>query len=155
MQKPNQFSQSVTKGQLDLRMSTATISCVVDKDEAEPLVPGQAVAMVDSKGGAPKVTAVADDDEAVFGYVAYNPKQSSFAASEALEVCAEGSVLYLEAGGAIGRGGKVMALVAGEKVLAAGGDKPISGIAFDKADADGELIRVFVKSFGLLVEASV
>lgn len=143
---PNQFDQSVVKGQLDLKMQPSVISCQVKSDESTPLVPGQAVLMVDSAGGVPKVTAATTDEEDIFGFVVRNNKQSSFAAGEAVEIAmGRGCVMYMEAGAAVARNAQVQVVITGQKVItAAVGDHRIVGRALDKAAADADLIRVWI-----------
>lgn len=148
-QLQNQFSQSVVKGMPDLRISSTTIACEVEENVSTPLVAGQAVKMVDTAGGVPKVEACAADSDLLFGFISYNIKQASFAAQDAVEIAMDGGVLFLEAGAAIARQGQVMLAITGEKVVTATTSKPVAGIALDKAAADGDLIRVYVKSFGL------
>lgn len=148
-QLSNQFAQSVVKGMPDLRLSPNVISCEVHSSQSVALVPGQAVKLYDVAGGAPKVVAVTGDTDLVFGYISYNQKQATFAAGEALEISLDGGVLYLEASAAVARQAFIMPVVTGSKVATATSGKPISGVALDKADADGDLIRVFIKSFGM------
>lgn len=145
MANPNQFRQSVVKGLADLRMNTNVIPCRVDSDEASALVAGQCVSLEDVAGGAPVVTAIADDEANVFGVVLYNLKDTDYLADEAVEIASAGSVVYMEASAAIARGAEVMPVVTGAKVATAAGlSKAKIGIALDKAAADGDLIRVLI-----------
>lgn len=146
-QVPNQFRQSVVKGQLDLRMNPNTIPCQIDSGEAGTLIPGQAVKIVDNAGGVPKVEAIAADTDKIFGVIAYNIKNASFVAGDAVEISADGNVIYMEASAAIARGAKLMAVVTGSKVATVTGGKIVLGFAFDKAAADGDLIRVYMENF--------
>lgn len=145
----NQFAQSPELGQLDMKMNTSTIPCQVDASEGGALVPGQAVKLVDSAGGVPKVVAVASDDDQVFGFVIYDPvqKSSGYVAGDALEVSTiYGNVMYLKAVGAVARGSLlkiVQATVGGVAVTNNGDGDKIVGWAFDKA-ANDELLRVVV-----------
>jgi hypothetical protein len=152
-QSPNQFSQTVEKGVMDLRLNPSIIPCVVKSDESVALVPGQAVKLVDVAGGAPVVTLASADTDDIFGFVAYNIRNSSFAAGAAVEICAiQGGVMYLEASAAIARGAEVMYVVTGQKIATASGvSKTIIGKALDKASGDGSLIRVF---FGLIKQTT-
>lgn len=145
-QLQNQFKQSSVKGQTDLKMSPSVMTCQVDAGQATPLVPGQLVTVVDSIGGIPKVIASAADTSDHFGVVLFNFKDKSYPAGQAVEIAFfKGTVVFMEAGGAIARNGKVMGLIAGQKVLAAvGSGKVVVGRALDKALADGDLIRVIV-----------
>lgn len=141
----NQFSQSVVKGLVDLKLSHNTFPCVVASNESAPLVPGQAVKIADVAGGAIVVTAVTSDEDKIFGFVAYNNKDASFAASSFVEVASDMSVMYLEASAAIARGAEVQYVVTGAKVVtAATGSHSIVGTCLDKAAADGDLVRVLL-----------
>lgn len=144
-QNPNQFQQSVTKGQVDARFSPTVLPCEASEDG---LKPGMALTIVDSAGGVPKVAAAVADTDLIFGFVSYNIKNAVFNTGDPLEVAMEGTILYLEAGAAIARGAKVMPVVTGEKVITAIATKPICGVAIDKATEDTQLIRVYVRSFG-------
>lgn len=150
-QLSNQFAQSVEKGKLDLRFNPNTIPCQVKSGESTPLVPGQAVKLVDSAGGVPKVTAITADTDEIFGIIPYHVQQSSFAAGEPVEVAAQGNVVYMEASAAIARGAKVMAVVTGSKIATATAGKTMIGFAFDKAATNGDLIRVYLNNYAFSV----
>lgn len=151
----NQFSQSAVKGLVDLQLSKNTFPCVVKSDESTPLVPGQGVKIADVAGGAIVVTALTADTDKVFGYVAYNLKDSSFAAGSFVEVASGLAVMYLEASAAIARGAEVMPVITGSKVATATAGKSIAGHALDKAAADGDLIRVLIKDFSEIKEGAL
>lgn len=143
--QPNQFAQSTIVGMVDLPFSTDTISVQIDASEAGSLLPGQAVKIVDSSGGVPKVIACSADTDEVFGFLNYNIKNAVFRAGMAAEISQAGNVMFLQASAAIARGAKVVS-----KVATAGGVGPISGAggenivgyALDKASAAGDIIRI-------------
>jgi hypothetical protein len=141
----NQFLQSVEKGMLDLSIGTrSVVSCQVSSTSAG-LIPGQAVKLVDIKGGIPDVVEIAADTDDVFGFVAYNLKDQSFSAGMKVEVAFfRAAIMYMEASAAIVPYAKVMAVVTGQKVATATTGKTIIGRALDKAAASGELIRVMI-----------
>lgn len=145
-QQPNQFGMTGQKGLMDLQFNPSVISCEIDASEAGTLLHGQAVKIVDSAGGIPKVIAAASDTDDVFGFIKYDMKSQGSKAYDKVEVAiARNSVMYMEAGGAIARGGKVMILVAGQKVVAAvGSGKHTVGRTLDKSSADGTLVRVMI-----------
>lgn len=143
----NQFSLVTVKGALDLKFNLNTVACEVDSTQATALIPGQAVTIVDSAGGVPKVIAVSSDTDVVFGVVNYNIKNPSFAASMPVEISIGMNVVYMEASAAIARGADVMVVVSGSKVATATAGKAILGKAFDKAVNAGDLIRVQLKTF--------
>lgn len=142
----NQFGQSPVKGMLDLRFNTGIIACEIDTSETGELVAGQAVTIVDSAGGVPKVVAATADTDEVFGFIVYNIKNQKFVAGDAVEIAAlfSQNVMYMEASAAIARGAKTMIVVSGSKVATATAGKPISGYALDKAATSGDLIRVVI-----------
>lgn len=143
----NQLGQAAFQGLIDLLTAPNTVAVQVDVSQATPLVPGQAVKMVDSVGGVPKVVAVAADTDDVMGFVNYSWKQSAFAAGQAMEISLNHNVMYMTASGAIARGASVMVVVSGSKVATATTGKTVAGRAYDKAVANGDLIRVWVTSF--------
>lgn len=144
-QSPNQFAQTQQKGALDLQFNPQVISVQVDSSQATALVPGQAVKMVDSANGVPKVIAAAADEDDVFGFVVYDIRRVSFPALSYVEVAFfRGSVMYMEASAAIARWAQVMIVVASQKVMTVTATNRIVGRALDKAAADGDLIRVVV-----------
>lgn len=141
----NQFAQGPVKGQLDPRLNLSTISCEVYASESVALLPGQAVKMVDSAGGVPKVTTCTVDEDDVFGFVNYSIKDSDFGAGDPVEVSiGVGNIMYMEASAAIARNAKVMIVPSGQKVATATSTNTIIGRALDKAAADGDLIRVAI-----------
>jgi hypothetical protein len=151
----NQFGQTVTKGQVDLRLSPNIISCQVGPDSTD-LVPGQCVKLVDSADGIPKITAIEADTDDVFGIVAYDIRKSTFEPGDKCEVAFfRGTVVYMEASAAIARGAKVSAVVSGSKVVTASAAKRVIGRAFDKASGNGSLIRVILDVPGLTAAAAV
>ena len=145
MQSQNQFKQTAEKGQLDLRFNPSVISCQIDASENGTLVPGQAVTLVDSAGGIPKVVAAAADTDAIFGFISYDIKSKSFKAEDRCEVVFHrGSIMFMESSAAIARGAKVMTVISGQKVATATAGKTAVGIALDKATAGSQIIRVLV-----------
>lgn len=145
VQQINQFKQTPVKGTIDLNFGPGPVSCQVDSGEATPLVPGQAVKLVDSVGGVPKITAVTAQSDIVFGFVAFTFKDASYPANAAVDILGfQGGIMWMEASEAIARGGKCSVVVSGQKVEAAEVGEYIFGYAFDKASANGDLIRVVV-----------
>jgi hypothetical protein len=148
-QSPNQFSQSVILGMLDLRFNTETISCRVDSGVAvaDNMVAGQAVKLKDVAGKLPVVEPADADSDEIFGFINYDVKKSSFAANDAVEVSRNSNVMYLAATAAIARGAQVCADVStpGDVQPLADG-ATIIGYALDKATADGDLIRIVLST---------
>jgi hypothetical protein len=144
----NQFIQTPVLGQMDLRFNGQTFACEVDAGETGELVAGQSVKLVDSAGGVPKVVAVTSDSDLVFGFIKYSIKDTKFTAGMAVEIStAYGNCIYLRATAAIARGAilkGVVASVGGVATAVQGSGSQIIGWAFDKAAADGDLIRVMI-----------
>lgn len=142
---PNQFKQDVVAGQQDLSFVGSVVSCQVKTGESTALVAGQSVKIVDSAGGVPKVTARAANTDGTFGVIIRNLKDQTFPAESAVEVGLKGTVVYLTAGAAIARGAAVEINYDDDKVIANAGVNPVVGFAYDKAAADGDLIRVYLE----------
>ena len=148
----NQFALIPIQGLMDLRFNPAVISAQIDTSSAGGLVPGQAVKMVDSAGGVPKVVECAADTDDVYGFLVYDIKQATFAIGARVEVAAmRDNVMYMTASAAITRNAQVEIVVASSKVATAASGKRIVGRALDKAAADGDLIRVTIDLPGGLV----
>ena len=142
----NQFSQSVIKGMLDLRFNNGTISCQIDQSEAGELVAGQAVKVVDSAGGVPKVVACSADSDEVYGFLNYDQKSKKFVKGDAVEISQNANVMYLQATEAIARGAQVcldVSVAGGVSGLEDG--STVVGWAFDKAVQSGDLFRVHLQ----------
>ena len=106
---------------------------------------GQGV--VDVAGGVPNVTAVTADTDEVFGYVSKNFRKDATAIGDVVEIALGGCVMFMIAGAAVASGADLMYVTATGKVITAtGATKVVSGYALDKAAADGDLIRVYIKS---------
>lgn len=146
VQEPNQFAQTAQLGMLDLKDSLGTISVQIDTSVTTPLRAGQAVKVVDSAGGIPKVVACSANADDVAGFINYDVKSPSFKAGDRAEISMEGNVMFLYATEAIARFGRVsldINTVGG--VQAAVATERILGIAIDKAPGAG-LIRVLLKT---------
>jgi len=150
-QSPNQFAQTQQKGAMDLQMNSNVVSCQIDVSSAGGLVPGQAVKMVDSANGVPKVVECAAASDDVFGFLIYDIRRQTFPALAYVEVAAlRDNVVYLEASAAIARNASVMIVIAGSKVALATTGNRVVGRAYDKAASSGDLIRVVVDLPGIL-----
>lgn len=142
----NQFAQTPEVGDLDLQHPGNVFSCAVASTQATALVPGQAVKLADVAGGAPKVIGLAANTDKSFGFVVRNLKDAQFAAGATLEVCAGGAVMWMTAGAAISRGANLEVVYTTNKVITNAGTNPVIGQALDKASADGDIIRVLVRT---------
>lgn len=144
---PNQFAQSPYIGTIDLRFDGDTVSAQVASTQATPLYPGQAVKLVDSADGVPKVVAATAAADAVFGFINFDMKTIQYVAGVDCEISLSGNVIYLYSTAAFARGAQLMidvSTVGGVKTATGGGT--FVGWAYDKASAAGQLVRVFVKT---------
>lgn len=141
---PNQFAQTSFLGMIDLRFPTNTVSVQIDVSQVGNLVAGQAVKMVDSAGGVPKVIGCTADTDEVLGFLNYSPKDASYSAGKLAEISMSQNVMFLLATTAIARGARVTLDVTtkGGVASAVTGDRLV-GWAYDKA-AIGDLFRVFL-----------
>lgn len=145
MLSTNQFAPTPVKGELDLKFNVNSVSAQVKSDEATALVPGQAVLMVDDSNGVPKITAATDDADDIFGFINFNIKDADFPAGAPVEVSAfRDNCMIMEASAAIARNAEVAIVVSGQKVRTAVSTDRIIGRAYDKAEGDGDLIRVIL-----------
>lgn len=141
----NQFSQTVVQGVLALALEPNTITCEIDTTSAGSLVPGQAVKIVDSLYGIPKVVEIAADTDDIFGFINYNIKDATFGVGARCEISMfRGNVMWMTVSAAVARNAKVMAVVSGSKVATATVGKTVIGRALDKASTNGDLIRVII-----------
>lgn len=155
----NSFKQSSIVGMVDQAMSPNTIAAQIDSSESGTLYPGDAVKIVDSAGGVPKVVKVTADTDEVFGIINYNIKNASFVAGMAVELSQALNVVFLYATAPIARGQRVIlpdpTAYRGAVAPAAGsGGATILGWAFDKASAAGDLIRVRLENPSFLKDGT-
>lgn len=151
MLQQNQFALAPIQGMADLRFNANTISAQVDSSSAGGLVPGQPVKLVDSAGGVPKVVECAADSDDVYGFIQYDIKSQVFDAGARVELSAmRDNVMYMTASAAIARGAPVAIVLSGVKVVTASTGQMIVGRAYDKAAANGDLIRVTIDLPGAL-----
>lgn len=157
VQNINQFSQTPVQGDVDLGVGApgAIVTCQVTSDEAVALVAGQAVKLVDSAGGVPKVTALDANTDEVFGFISRNLKDASYPAGARCEVALQGSFMYMTSGAAIARGAKIEVVNSTKKVITNAGTNPVSGFAYDKATAADQLIRVYILTPGYTLSQTI
>lgn len=147
----NQFVQAPVQGQVDLHLGGNIIAVQIDSSSAGGLIPGQAVKMVDSSGGVPKVVECAANSDDVYGFLVYDIKDRVYAAGDRAEIaCLHDSCMYMTSSAAIARNAKIAIVVAGSQVVTAATGMMVVGRAFDKATASGQLIRVVLDLPGTL-----
>lgn len=155
-QNPNQFAQRSVLGMLDLRFNPNTVAVQIDSSEAGVLYAGQAVKMVDSAGGVPKVVACTADSDQVLGFLNYNIKNVGYSAGDAAEISMNGNCQFLRATAAIARGARVVVnvlTIGGVTAVSGSGGERIVGWAYDKASNPGDLIRVMIETPSFAVDA--
>lgn len=142
----NQFSLEALKGMVDLKVGPANIlACEVDSSSAGGLVPGQAVKIVSVAGGIPNIVECSAASDDVFGFIAYDIKDSTVGPGDKVEVAfARGTAMYMEASAAISANASVMIVLSGSKVATATATNRIVGRALDRASGSGDLIRVII-----------
>ena len=142
-QQLNQFVQAPIVGMLDMKFNWNTKSAEIDASQVGSLAQGQAVKIVDSAGGIPKVVGCTADTDEVFGFINYDIKSQLFVAGDRVEISQKGNVMFLVATAAVARGAQVVLDTAGGVYPAAlGSGKCLVGFALDKATAPGDIIRV-------------
>lgn len=144
---PNQFAQAPYLGTVDQAFNYNTRAVQIDSSSAGGLRPGQAVKVVNSQFGVPKVVECAADTDEVFGFINYNFKNQAFNAYDRCEISQKGNVIYLTATNAIARGAQVqldLTYVGGVAAKVGSSGANLVGTAYDEATGAGQLIRVTV-----------
>lgn len=137
----NQFKMETVAGELDLQFNSSVVSGKVSANQVAALIAGQGVKIEDSSTAIPSVLASGAGDE-VNAFVIRNLKDANFPTDARVELAMAGSVMYMTANGAIPRWAKVEYDPATGKVGVSAGVNQVVGRAYDKALADGDLIRV-------------
>jgi hypothetical protein len=144
----NEFRLKKTKGEIAMaRFIGDNLTCTVATDEAVALVPAQAVKLI-SYGNMDSpimVTAAAADDD-IFGFVINQLRSKTYPAKSQLDVTLAGTVMIMEAAGSLVAGTRVGIVAATQKIQDAT-DMSITpiGILLDKANVDGDLVRVLIQ----------
>lgn len=142
VQTLNQFAQQPPKGSVAAVPNPVTISAQVSKDSLNTLYPGDAVRLTGGTTDQIEVDFCSAVSDQVIGFVVRNQKRAYFTAGQPLEIAMEGTVIYLEAYGAIDRGNKVEWYPTGHQVEEAKGSNSTVGTALDIARLTGDIIRV-------------
>jgi hypothetical protein len=142
---PNQFTETGFLGTTDLRFNGNTVAVEIDASQSGSLYAGQAVKIVDSADGIPKVVGCAANSDNVMGFINFDIKSKVFSAGSKCEISMAGNCIYLYATTAIARGAQVtLALGTNGGVASKNSGDNIVGWAYDKASAIGQLIRVML-----------
>lgn len=144
-QEINQFTIGNEKGLLIKAPEFNVFSAQVKTGETA-LVPGQAVKITTTGGSTLLVESLDAITDAVFGFVPYDVGQDSFEALGLVKVATDNCVMVMQAGAAINAGATLMIQLSGNKVVTQTSTNTKIGVALEKAAADGDLIRVLIKS---------
>ena len=145
---PNVFAPSLFKGKNIMPTTGLTLNAKVYCSSGNTLVPGTQVKLVDVAGDILIVdTAAATDD--IFGVVLYDEsKVNSYTANDVLTIGSLGSIVLLEASGAVAQGDFLQYVASGAKVATATTGTKI-GKALRKA-ADAAIFPVLILVPGLV-----
>lgn len=143
----NQTRPTSEKGMLDLAINWNLFDCRIDPASVADFsdANGFAVKIVGVAGKSIMIdlaTAAADD---IFGFLPYEVKTNSYAAGDFVRVASFFGVMKMEASAAIARGADLEIVPTGNKVVTKAGGTSI-GRSLDIAAADGDLIRVLIKT---------
>ena len=151
-QNLNQFSQSAERGQISLLGAEGfVVSAIIDSSETGTILAGDAVEIITTSKGIPKVKKLANAGNAVFGFAIYNPVKNANVAGDRIEVMITGGVMYMIASEAINAGvdveydittGKIAPYVVDSGIT----PNTIVGKTIDYASGNNILTRVYIKS---------
>lgn len=100
--QPNQFAQGLPVGMVDLKVGTTDIIACQVGPGFGPIYPGQAVKIVaNTNGGVPQVQPISGKADQVIGFVRFNQKDIQYNAGQLLEICRDGTILWLYATAAV------------------------------------------------------
>lgn len=144
-QNQNQFAQTTTKGKVAAVPNPSTLSCQITTASGNTFKAGTAVKLVAGTANTILIEKAAAT-EAIFGFVVWSPKKSSWTAGQTVEVALPGSVMEMESSAAINRGQLVEQVATGDLVAAYAGVNTTVGVALDTASAANQLIRVLIRT---------
>jgi hypothetical protein len=141
----NEFSMSAKKGQLASRTAFNSDICRILDTSVNTFYGATAVKLVDDTEKEITVEKAGVLDQ-IYGFVQYNSKKNARVGGDRVDVLGENEIMYMEAGGAFNRGAELEYNPTGDKVIVAGGTNTKIGLALDKSTADGDLVRVKIKT---------
>jgi len=146
-QQLNQIRPTSEKGMLDLGINSNLFDCRIDPASVATFNNANAFAfkIVDVAGKSIMVDLATAASDAIFGFVPYEVKKNTYFKGDFIRLASSYSVMKMEASAAIARGATLEILPTGNKVVTKSAGTAI-GIALDKAAADGDLIRVLIKT---------
>lgn len=142
----NQFAPHRLRGEyLDWGLNAEVIEVKIDESQADPIFPGDAVAIVATSTGKLKVKAAAAGDT-VFGFALYNPKYATWKKGDIISVLRDGGVIAAVTEAAINAGDYVKYSAADGSVVKGSADDN-NGIAMAAVTATegGVLIPVLIE----------
>lgn len=149
----NQFKKTVFVGQMDLKAGGLDTSFTVriDPDSASSdIIAGTGLKFVDGgandPGGVPLVDVISGDTDKADGALIYNDKQGLSQPGDIVQMSYDGCVQYFEAQGALARAVSVALDQSAPGEIQALGVNAQLGILLDKALADGDRVRVLIKT---------
>jgi len=145
-QNLNQFAPHRLRGEyLDWGLNAEVIEVMIDKSQADPIYPGDALAIVPTSTGKLKVKAAAAGDT-IFGFALFNPKYATWKAGDILSCLRDGGVISEVTEAAIAAGAAVKYdPTDGSIVAAAAGEGNGIAMANVAATAGGTLIPVLIQ----------
>lgn len=146
-QSLNQFKLSTEKGTLDQAINFNIFSCKINSASVADFSNSNAVAvkLSDVAGDGIIVDKATSASDSIFGFLVYSTKTNSPAAGDYVRVASTSSVMNMEASAAVARGADLEISLTGNKVATQSTGTSI-GTALDKASADGDLLRVLIKT---------
>lgn len=149
----NTLAQTQVAGIVDQRFAVNTMPVMIDASQTGSVYPGQAVKIVDSADGVPKVVACSANADDVAGFLNFDGKVNGWTAGMPAEMSGTGNCIYLWASSAVARGAQVQLDVSSPATVTAkvgSSGAAVVGWAYDKVTASGSLFRVKLEPAGVL-----
>lgn len=140
----NQFAITPVPGDISNRGSGVVVNAQIKIGEIAPILPGQAVKIVDVASQLPVVTALTGQNDVPMGVITRNLKNAAYTEGNIVELALMNTIVYMTASEAISWLQPVHYNYSTDKVEVLDGSYPQVGLAYDKATADGDVIRVLV-----------
>jgi hypothetical protein len=147
-QYSNQFNITNIVGALTLLQNNNILSGLVDANESGTLVPGNAVLMKDVASKIPKFELATAKTDDIFGFIPSDIRTSEYVLNEPIKVAFNDCVMLMEASAAIAGGADLQYDPATNKVATRVAPNTTIGKCLDKAAADGDMVRVLIKTPG-------
>jgi len=149
----NQFKKTVFAGQMDLKAGglDSSFTVRIDPDSsAEDIEAGTGLKFVDGgandPNGVPLVDVISGDTDKADGARIYDAKNGLAQPGDIVQMSFEGGVQFFEASAALARGVAVALDQSAPGEIQALGSNAQLGILLDKAFADGDIVRVIIKT---------